>query len=208
MSNSDHTTRTLLMSKKQPGTLLVSRGSQSNEDDNARDIESGHSQIRSFDLTKLDSDSGPYQFLDGHVLGWGLRNSVGVAEDSNGGVWSVENSVDELSRKGEDIHRDNPAEELNYHGNIGKPDDDDQGGNYGYPICYAIWGTENFPEPGKLSVADQFPDDDAPGNITDDACNDEYVSPRLAFQAHTAPLDIKFDDKDEHAYISFHGSCK
>ncbi|KAK3177697.1 hypothetical protein K4F52_009545 [Lecanicillium sp. MT-2017a] len=206
MSNSDHTTRTLLMSKKQPGTLLVSRGSQSNEDDNTRDIESGHSQIRSFDLTKLDSDSDPYQFLDGHVLGWGLRNSVGVAEDSNGGIWSVENSVDELSRKGEDIHRDNPAEELNYHGNIGKPDDDDQGGNYGYPVCYAIWGTENFPEPGKLSVADQFPDDDAPGNVTDDACNDEYVSPRLAFQAHTAPLDIKFDDKDEHAYISFHGS--
>lgn len=207
MSTSDHTTRTLLLSKKQPGTLLVSRGSQSNEDDDARELSSGHSQIRSFDLTK-DSSSSPYDFLDGHVVGWGLRNSVGVTEHSDGGLWSVENSVDELHRKGKDIHANNPAEELNYHGTIDKPDSDDQGGNYGYPVCYAIWSTDNFPDVGSLTVADQFPDDDAPGNVTDDACNSEYVAPRLAFQAHTAPLDIKFDSKGEYAYITFHGSCK
>ncbi len=207
MSNSDHTTRTLLMSKQQPGTLLVSRGSQSNEDDEARELSSGHSQIRSFDLTQLDDDSNPYDFLDGHVVGWGLRNSVGVVEHSDGGLWSVENSVDELHRNGQDIHQDNPAEELNYHGTIDKPDGEDQGGNYGYPLCYSIWGTENFPDQGDLTTADQFPDDDAPGNVTDDDCNSEYISPRLAFQAHTAPLDIKFDESGENAYISFHGSC-
>ncbi|EJP67641.1 glucose sorbosone dehydrogenase [Beauveria bassiana ARSEF 2860] len=230
MSNSDHTTRTLLLSRKKPGILLVSRGSQSNEDSNAEDLDSGHSQIRSFDLSQLGSGSGsgsssssssssvtPYAYLDGHVIGWGLRNSVGVAEDpSSGGLWSVENSVDQLHRKGRDIHQDNPAEELNYHGTVGQDDDGGggnnsnnnktQGGNYGYPVCYAIWSPDNFPDLGALTTASQFPDDDAPGNVTDAACNDDYVAPRLAFQAHTAPLDIKFDADGAYAYISFHGS--
>lgn len=210
MSNTDHTTRTLLLSKKQPGTLLVSRGSQSNEDDAAEDINSGHAQIRSFDLTKLGSGTSakPYQFLDGHVVGWGLRNSVGVTEHPNtGGLWSVENSVDELHRKGQDIHQDNPGEELNYHGTLANPDDQTtQGGNYGYPVCYAIWSTKNFPDLGTLTTAAQFPDDDAPGNVTDAACNTDYVAPRLAFQAHMAPLDIKFDADAANAYVSFHGS--
>lgn len=209
MSNSDHTTRTLLLSKKNPSMLLVSRGSQSNEDENAEDIDSGHSQIRSFDLSKLDDgkDAKPFEYLDGHVIGWGLRNSVGVTEHPSGGLWSVENSVDQLHRKGKDIHSDNPAEELNYHGTIDKPDDKKtQGGNHGYPVCYAVWSTKNFPELGDLKTASQFPDDDAPGNVTDAACNDEYVTPRLAFQAHTAPLDIKFDKDGSNAYIAFHGS--
>ncbi|KAM3520685.1 hypothetical protein NHJ13051_006721 [Beauveria bassiana] len=227
MSNSDHTTRTLLLSRKKPGILLVSRGSQSNEDSNAEDLDSGHSQIRSFDLSQLGSGSGssssssvtPYAYLDGHVIGWGLRNSVGVAEDpSSGGLWSVENSVDQLHRKGRDIHQDNPAEELNYHGTVGQDNDGGgggggnnsnnktQGGNYGYPVCYAIWSPANFPDLGALTTASQFPDDDAPGNVTDAACNDDYVAPRLAFQAHTAPLDIKFDADGAYAYISFHGS--
>ncbi|KAM3444684.1 hypothetical protein NHJ13734_001186 [Beauveria thailandica] len=218
MSTSDHTTRTLLLSRKKPGILLVSRGSQSNEDSNAQDLDSGHSQIRSFDLSQLSSGSGsgsssssatPYAYLDGHVIGWGLRNSVGVAEDpSTGGLWSVENSVDELHRKGRDIHQDNPAEELNYHGTVGggSANKTTQGGNYGYPVCYAIWSTANFPDLGALTTASQFPDDDAPGNVTDAACNDDYVAPRLAFQAHTAPLDIKFDADGANAYVSFHGS--
>ncbi|PQK13799.1 hypothetical protein BB8028_0004g07300 [Beauveria bassiana] len=223
MSNSDHTTRTLLLSRKKPGILLVSRGSQSNEDSNAEDLDSGHSQIRSFDLSQLGSGSGssssatPYAYLDGHVIGWGLRNSVGVAEDpSSGGLWSVENSFDQLHRKGRDIHQDNPAEELNYHGTVDQDDDGGggnnsnnnktQGGNYGYPVCYAIWSPANFPDLGALTTASQFPDDDAPGNVTDAACNDDYVAPRLAFQAHTAPLDIKFDADGAYAYISFHGS--
>ncbi len=79
MSNSDHTTRTLLVSKKQPDTLLVSRGSNSNEDDDARDITSGHSQIRSYNITQVGPGDSPFDFLDGHLIGWGLRNSVGVA---------------------------------------------------------------------------------------------------------------------------------
>ncbi|KAK5987769.1 L-sorbosone dehydrogenase-like protein [Cladobotryum mycophilum] len=195
MSNSDHTTRTLLMSNKKSGTLVVSRGSDSNEDSDALNKDSGHSQIRSYDLGKLGKND-TYEFLDGDVLGWGLRNSVGVAENpSTGGIWSVENSVDQLDRKGKDIHENNPAEELNYHG-----------GNYGYPVCYTIWSTQNFPELGSLKVGDQFPDDSAPSTLTDQACNSQYVPAALPLQAHAAPLDIKFTSDGSKAYVTFHGS--
>ncbi|KAK4062752.1 CAZyme family AA12 [Trichoderma aggressivum f. europaeum] len=204
MSNSDHTTRTLLVSKKQPDTLLVSRGSNSNEDLDARDITSGHSQIRSYNITQRPGNS-PFDFLDGQLIGWGLRNSVGVAEHpSTGGIWSVENSVDQLQRQGQDIHQNNPGEELNYHGVLGSSDH--QGGNYGYPDCYTVWSTAGFPDLGILQVGDQFADDDAPPDVDDSSCNTEYVPPRIAFQAHSAPLDIKFAPNASEAFVTFHGS--
>ncbi|KAL7954260.1 hypothetical protein V8C34DRAFT_29314 [Trichoderma compactum] len=205
MSNSDHTTRTLLVSQKQPDTLLVSRGSNSNEDLDARDITSGHSQIRSYNITQIGPGNAPFDFLDGHLIGWGLRNSVGVAEHpTTGGIWSVENSVDQLQRHGQDIHQNNPGEELNYHGVLGSGDH--QGGNYGYPDCYTLWSTAGFPDLGNLQVGDQFADDDAPSNVTDTSCNTDFVDPRIAFQAHSAPLDIKFAPNASEAFVAFHGS--
>jgi glucose/arabinose dehydrogenase len=207
MSNSDHTTRTLLISKKQPDTLLVSRGSNSNQDSAAANIDSGHSQIRSYNISQLSKGDSPFDFLDGHILGWGLRNSVGVVEHpSTGGIWSVENSVDELERHGQDIHENNPGEELNYHGVLGSSDH--QGGNYGYPYCYTVWSTSGFPDLGSLEVGDQFALDSAPSNVTDTTCNTDHVTPRVAFQAHSAPLDIKFNFNASEAFITFHGSCK
>lgn len=207
MSNSDHTTRTLLVSKKQPDTLLVSRGSNSNQDSDAANINSGHSQIRSYNISRISKGDSPFDFLDGHILGWGLRNSVGVVEHpSTGGIWSVENSVDQLQRQGKDIHENNPGEELNYHGVLGSGDH--QGGNYGYPYCYTVWSTSGFPDLGDLEVGDQFALDGAPSNITDSSCNTDRVAPRVAFQAHSAPLDIKFNSNASEAFITFHGSCK
>lgn len=107
LTNTDHTTRTLLLSKKAPGTLLVSRGSGSNIDNRALDITSGISQIRSFDI------SGPpktYKYTDGKVIGWGLRNSVGMAENpADGGIWSNENGSDDMKRDDKDIHETSPG---------------------------------------------------------------------------------------------------
>ena len=84
MSTEDHTTRTLLMSQKVNGTLVISRGSTANIDTSAEQLASGHSQIKAFNLNNITSDG--YQFdTDGLRLGWGLRNSVGVAERKQGG---------------------------------------------------------------------------------------------------------------------------
>lgn len=106
MTTSDHTTRTLLLSQHAPGLLVVTRGSTSNLDPEAEDIDTGHSQVKAFNITNA---TGPYDFdTDGLLLGWGLRNDVGVDEDPiSGGIYTVENSVDQMMRMGQDIHENN-----------------------------------------------------------------------------------------------------
>ncbi|KAL4729080.1 hypothetical protein ACLX1H_003488 [Fusarium chlamydosporum] len=215
MTNGGHTSRTLLISEKHPDMLLVSRGSAGNDDTGAEDPRTGRSQIRTFNISSFasGSDKKPYDYLDGNRLGWGLRNSVGLAEHPvTGGIFSVENSADQLSRDGDDIHKDNPAEEMNFHGYLNSSNEAYQGANYGYPHCYTLWSTDKFPNLGDLKVGDQFPADrqsrQEKGSTypTDEECTSEYVAPVLAFQAHTAPLDLKFDDDGKTAYVSFHGS--
>ncbi|KAK8097893.1 uncharacterized protein PG998_013379 [Apiospora kogelbergensis] len=198
-----HSTRTLLMSAKQPGMLLVSKGSGGNVDNRAKDVSTGVSQIRAFNMT--NATSTPYDYaVQGRMLGWGLRNSVGVAEEpTTGGIFSVENSVDEMSRDGTDVHQDNPGEELNFHGFL-NASTEGQGGNYGYPDCFALWDT-NIPNIQDLKVGSQFPQNQS-STLNDTTCNKERVSPRLTFQAHMAPLDIKFARDGNTAFITFHGS--
>jgi glucose/arabinose dehydrogenase len=107
MRNSDHTTRTLLLSKQAPGQLLVSRGSGSNLDYRTLDINSGISQIRAFDVS---SPPKKYKYTDGKVIGWGLRNSIGIDEHPiTGGIWSNENGSDDMKRDGKDIHETSPG---------------------------------------------------------------------------------------------------
>lgn len=205
MSTDDHTTRTLLMSEKEPGTLVISRGSTSNIDLEAESMANGHSQIRAFKVDNFTSSSKPYDFTtEGRLLGWGLRNSVGVAEEPlTGGIYSVENSADDVVRDGVDIHQNNPGEEMNFHGYLNSSTGD-QGGNYGYPYCFALWNT-SIPNLGSMTVGSQFTLDQN-STINDTFCADDRVSPRLTFQAHMAPLDIIFLPNGTQAYVSFHGS--
>ncbi|RDA92443.1 hypothetical protein CP533_6457 [Ophiocordyceps camponoti-saundersi (nom. inval.)] len=200
-SEGDQTsTRTLFASRAKPGELIVARGVTHDDDPASRDRSSGHAQIRSFDVS---SDDTIHDFTSGTVLGWGLRNSVGVAEEPiRGGIWSVENSVDELTRAGFDAHSDNPGDELNYHGRMGQQGND-QGGNYGFPQCFAVWNASSLPDHGSLRTGDQFAGTDT---ASDDKCRQDFVAPRLAFAAHSSPLDIKFDSSGSRAFVSFHGS--
>ena len=117
MANSDHSTRTLLIPPFNASLLIISRGSNSNLDLEAAQISSGRSQVKVFDLTRVPE--GGYNFVtQGGLLGWGLRNAVGITVDRQGHVWEVENSADNLERTENgtetDVHMDNPAEELNY----------------------------------------------------------------------------------------------
>ena len=204
MSTSDHTTRTLLMSQKESGLLLVSRGSTSNVDPAAAMLSSGHSQIRAFNLTNM---TNPYDYdTDGLRLGWGLRNSVGVVEHPDtGGIYSVENSVDQMMRDGKDVHQDNPGEEMNFHGYLNGTEYAPQGTNYGYPFCFAAWVPEDLPANSNLTVGSQFAIGDQNSTINDTYCA-EQTPPRLVFQAHMAPLDIKFNNSASEAWVTFHGS--
>lgn len=115
MDSDGHTTRTLLTSKLYSDVLLVSRGSNGNLDMDAKDLPKGKSMIKAFSLSNTEEQDFATQ---GSLLGWGLRNSVGMGEDSRGGLWAVENSADDLVRERVDIHQNNPAEELNFLGHL------------------------------------------------------------------------------------------
>jgi glucose/arabinose dehydrogenase len=84
-----------------------------------------------------------------------------------------------------------------------------QGGNFGYPWCFSAWGVEDLPDNGNLTVGSQYAIDasDASNNEnkTDQYCAAQLPA-RLVFQAHMAPLDIKFNNSGTEAWITFHGS--
>lgn len=189
--------------------LLVSRGSTSNIDIEAASLASGHSQIKAFNLNNMTGAA--YDFdTAGLRLGWGLRNSVGVGEHPiTGGLYSVENSADQITRDGVDVHQNNPGEEMNFHGYLNGTEYTPQGGNYGYPWCFAAWAVDELPDHSDLSVGSQFalsasnyPNDQ---NRTDTYCAAQNA-PRLTFQAHMAPLDIKFNNSGTEGWVTFHGS--
>jgi glucose/arabinose dehydrogenase len=205
MNNDDHVTRTLLLSEKNPDLLLISRGSASNLDPIAGDIESGHGQIRIFNLS---SSGAPWTYnSSGELLGWGLRNSVGVAEHPvTGGIYSVENGADQLERLGVDFHQNNPGEEMNFHGYLNGTPDSYFGQNYGYPSCFAVWNSTEIPDGTGLAVGEQFAIGNLSSTNSDAMCARGTIPPRITFPAHWAPLDMKFNSKGSVAYITAHGS--
>ncbi|ODA76348.1 hypothetical protein RJ55_08194 [Drechmeria coniospora] len=208
MDQGGHATRTLLIPRHNPDLLLVSRGSDGNIDVETTDIGSARSQIRTFRISELLEGYGPIPYSNGAVLGWGLRNSVGVADDpSTGNIWSVENSIDNMKRGGKDIHNTNPGEELNFHGRPDDADSDVYGKNYGYPACVAIFDSSNVENyPGGAAIGKQMVGDQMPSNYTDTYCQEETVSPYITFESHLAPLDVEFQEDGSAAYVSMHGS--
>ncbi|KAL1654712.1 hypothetical protein SLS61_002902 [Didymella pomorum] len=201
-----HVTRTLLLSQKVPGILLVSRGSGPNVDPRALDRSTAISTIKAFDVTNATSEGYSY-INNGLLLGWGLRNSVGVGEEPvSGGIYSVENSVDNFQRGTELINENNPGEELNFHGYLNNTEYEQQGGNYGYPTCFAAWNVIEIPDNQGISVGSQFAIGSQNDTVNDENCRDGHVPPRLTFQAHMAPLDVKFNTNGTGAWVTFHGS--
>lgn len=201
-----HVSRTLLVSRKAPGMLLVSRGSQSNLDYATLNVSTGVSTIKAFNVTNITESS--YSFAeDGLLLGWGLRNSVGVGEEPvTGAIYSVENSVDDFNRSGENIHQNNPGEEMNFHGYLNGTETTEQGGNYGYPTCFAAWAVDEIPDNEGVQVGTQVAIGEQNSTLNDTFCREDRVPPRLTFQAHQAPLDIKFNPNGTAAWVTFHGS--
>lgn len=144
-------------------------------------------------------------------------------------VWGVENSADNFVRVVDgvttDITEDNPAEELNYRTytlslsllctillsrsclsnslQVGDPSVSNENW-YGYPTCFTVWGSEQFPD-GNPAVGSQFlPAPNA--TFSDATCAELATPPRLSIQAHSAPLDAKFDREAQNLFVTLHGS--
>lgn len=94
MHSSGLLTRTLLVPESDPDRLIVQMGAKGNMDLSC--TEPSGCNIKTFDISELPEE--PYDYVeDGELLAWGLRNAVGIAEHSDGGIWSVENAPDDVS---------------------------------------------------------------------------------------------------------------
>ncbi|KIL88324.1 hypothetical protein FAVG1_08403 [Fusarium avenaceum] len=209
-ATSTHSTRTLTIPLAgNPNLLLVAGGSDGNLDVETVDKDVVRSQVRVFNIDDMLAADAPLEYGKASLLGWGLRNSVGWAEDpSTGNIWSVENSIDNLFRDGVDIHNSNPGEELNFHGLPNDTSSAQYGSNYGYPGCFSIYDASIIEDyPGGANVGKQMagtPEGEKDLGFTDEECQ-EKQAPRITFGSHLAPLDIKFRDGSA-AYIAIHGS--
>lgn len=119
-------------------------------------------------------------------------------------MWGVENSSDDIQRvingTAIDIHIDNPADELNFIGDISKSNN----AWYGYPKCFTVWKPNAITD-RNFSIGDQFVV--SPNSLFNDAnCSILSIPARLSFAAHSAPLDAKFDANYTTLYVSLHGS--
>lgn len=87
MSNTGtHPTRAIYASKASPDTILVARGSNNNIDTTTTQQSTGRSIIKTFSISATSSSPAQYA-SQGQVLGWGLRNIVGMGEHpGDGGV--------------------------------------------------------------------------------------------------------------------------
>ncbi|KAG2006953.1 cellobiose dehydrogenase [Coprinopsis cinerea AmutBmut pab1-1] len=205
MNNFYHFTRTVHISRKYPNLFALNVGSDGNIDVPTRQQNSGRAQIRVFDYDQLPQNGVPFVSQYGRVLGYGLRNDVGITEDRAGNIHSIENSLDNAYRmvngQRRDIHTNNPAEKVY---NLGDPSNP-RAIFGGYPDCYTVWEPSDFTDSPK-QPGDWFTQDNS-GQYTDAWCNANAVKPTLLLPPHTAPLDMKFGlGNDTNLYVALHGS--
>jgi glucose/arabinose dehydrogenase len=203
IQSATHSTRTVVIPPATPNLLLVSCGSNGNLDWDSISPDVARAAVKVFDISEVPEGGLDY-LADGQLMGYGLRNEIAIVVDKDNMIWGVENSADEFARTvngtDHDIHQDNPAEELNYLGDPSAPTSD----WYGYPTCFTVWGGAEFPD-GSPATGSQFIP--APNATFDDAtCQEMSHGPRLSFQAHSAPIDGKFDADGANLYVSLHGS--
>ena len=195
-----HVTRTL---KALDGDhwLYVSIGSGSN-----LDADSSRARVMRYDLQAIPS--GGYPWTAGELFADGLRNEVGLAFDSAGRAWGVQNGIDDLARPdlGGDIHDGNPAEIVTQFAQPGR--------FYGYPYC---WSEYSLPAgigrgPGTVWATPATMND---GTHDDAWCRDpdHVAAPSLAMISHSAPLGMAFYYADGlspvvngDAFVALHGS--
>lgn len=75
---------------------------------------------------------------------------------------------------------------------------------YGYPTCFAVWDPTPFASDGALKTGSHFVL--APNATYTDANCATAKTPRLSFQAHSAPIWNTFDADAKNMYVTFHGS--
>lgn len=192
------------------GWIYVDSGSAGNatNDTSQTSYDTKRSLIKRFELAKLVAGT-PFSWDAGEPVSMGLRNPNGFTRnEKTKKIYAVVNGLDNIGYKGQDVHMDNPGEQI---AEIAP------GKNYGYPFCFTaqrIVDQGNVIPPGTQLVNVNI---DSFTNPHDDAwCATNSQKPTAFIQAHSAPLDIAFFDLQPKgaleekyrggAFIALHGS--
>lgn len=186
------------------GFLYVMSGSVGNADTPAgAAYDTQRSVLRRFDLKTLVAGT-PFTWSAGEIVTVGLRNMVGFTRTTSGRMWGVVNGMDAVSYDGADVQQDNPGEQVVELG---------LGRKYGFPFCFTaqkVMKSAGMVVPGTQVAFDQVP-------LHDDAwCAANSMKPATFVQAHSAPLDMLFFERQPKgvlperwrggAFITLHGS--
>lgn len=194
------------------GFMYVDSGSK----DNAKvpsppEYDTERSVVKRFELAKFASGK-PFEWKDGEVFVRGVRNVTGFTRDPSGRIVGVLSGIDDLRYRGEDVHADNPGEEI-VSLEFGK--------SYGYPFCFAaarVVTDGKLVPPGtrlRASWSSQNPLTAVTDSPKDDAWCGKVPPPLTFIQAHSSPLGITFFDGPEGAlpkryrggaFVALHGS--
>lgn len=193
------------------GWLYVDSGSGGNatNDTSASEYDTKRSLIKRFDLSKFISGK-PFKWDEGEAFTVGLRNPNGFIRNENTGkMYAVVNGLDSQTYKGADVHNDNPGEQI---AEIAA------GKKYGYPFCFTAQRVlDNGTTGALIAPGTQLVNVSFGGNPHDDAwCAANSSKPTTFVQAHSAPLDITFFERQPKgalpekwrggAFVAFHGS--
>jgi glucose/arabinose dehydrogenase len=168
-----HHSRTLVFDTS--GRLYVNVGSQDDVDIDPQ-LNAIRAQVRRFTIPKTVPVGG-IAYDSGEVFASGLRNEVGLAFDSKGRMWGVENGSDGMYTPS--VGSDDPAEKLNRLDAPGSR-------FYGYPHCWTEYGFDGGKGPGTQWAYV------TPSPMTDAWCRDaKNVQPVAGvLPGHWAPLGV------------------
>jgi glucose/arabinose dehydrogenase len=196
------------------GWMYVDSGSDGNAmDPMPADYDTDRSVVKRFELGKLETGK-PFHWDDGEVVARGVRNVTGFARDGSGRIYGVVNGGDDLRYRGEDVHADNPGEDIVRI---------EPGAAHGFPFCFTAVrvaaGGQVVPPGTRLAAewASQLVIAGSTKSNRDDAwCRTTTTPAVTTLQAHSAPLDIVFFTGPDRgalparwvggAFVSLHGS--
>jgi glucose/arabinose dehydrogenase len=193
--------------------LYVHSGSENNAVAPASpEYDLNRSVLKRFALEDFDPGE-PFDWTEGEVFVRGIRNMVGFTQNAAGRMYGVVNGIDNLMYAGEDVHLDNPGEDLIRLQN---------GGAHGYPYCFTaahVLDSNGDPiAPGTQLAAATDASESDPDFVNprdDEWCAENSDEPVTFLPAHSAPLDITFFDGPEGnlpeawrgaAFVALHGS--
>jgi glucose/arabinose dehydrogenase len=191
------------------GYLYVHSGSSGNASNDSNPgtstYDTTRSLLRRFDLSKFMPGT-PFAWNTGEIYSQGLRNMVGYTQNAAGRMYGVVNGLDDIHYQNQDVHNDNPGEQLVQLG---------MGKHFGYPFCFTAQRV--VVNNNVVAPLTQLRNQDYPINGVDDNwCAMNSDKPATFFQAHSAPLDITFFDSQPMgnlpekyrggAFVAFHGS--